>query len=63
MLTISSSLQYNRMNRYVAIHYKELGASKGNDEDIIKSDKNDFFLYLVKSIGMVRVSTVTITTK
>ena len=38
MLIISSSLQYNRMNRYIAIHYKGLGASKVNDEDIIKSD-------------------------
>ena len=39
MLIISSSLQYNRMNRYIiAIHYKGLGASKVNDDDIIKSD-------------------------
>ena len=38
------AVAYNRMD----IRYKGLGASKINDEDIIKSDNNDFF-YLVKS--------------
>ena len=42
------AVAYNRMDRYIAIRYKGLGASKINDEDIIKSDNNDFF-YLVKS--------------
>ena len=42
------AVAYNRMDRYIAIRYKGLGASKVNDEDINKSDNNDFF-YLVKS--------------
>ena len=37
------AVAYNRMDRYIAIRYKGLGASKINDEDIIKSDNNDFF--------------------
>ena len=39
------AIAYNRMDRYIAIRYKGLGASKINDD---KSDNNDFF-YLVKS--------------
>ena len=44
------AVAYNRMDRYIAIRYKGLGASKVNDEDMIK-------------MILVRVSTMTITTK
>ena len=42
------SVAYNRMDRYISIRHKGLGASKVNDKDIVKSDQNDF-LYFVKS--------------
>ena len=42
------AVAYNRMDRYIAIRYKGLGASKINDDDIIKADKTDF-LYFVRS--------------
>ena len=42
------SVAYNRMDRYISIRHKGLGASKVNDKDIVRYDQNDF-LYLVKS--------------
>ena len=40
-------MAYNRMDRYISIRHKGLGASTVNDKDIVKSDQNDF-LYLVR---------------
>ncbi len=42
------SVAYNRMDRYISLHYKGQGAYQVNNTDITKHDRNNL-LYLVKS--------------
>ncbi len=42
------AVAYNRMDRYISLRYKGLGASKVDDKDITRSEESEF-LYHVKS--------------
>ena len=45
------AVAYNRMARYIALHYKGLGASKVDTEDIMKLDENNLYHARSKKTG------------